>query len=101
MINYDILCEKAKNGLDVQLLIANNDINLNSRINFSNLINSGGEVHWIDKKFDFAPLMHNKFCLIDNDVLIFGSYNWTRKARTNHESITLIRGIWSHMKIMS
>ena len=89
---FDILCEKAEEGVDIQLLIANNDINLNSGIDFSKLKGNGGEVHWIGKKFDYAPLMHNKFCIIDNAVLIFGSYNWTKKARTNHESITIIEG---------
>lgn len=88
---FDILCDKARNGIDVQLLIANNDINKNSGIDFSKLEDSGGEIYWIGKNFTFAPLMHNKFCIIDNSVLIFGSYNWTKKARSNNESITIIK----------
>lgn len=89
---YNILCAKAKEGVEVQILIANNEINLNSKLNFSELKENGGEIYWIGKNFNYAPLMHNKFCIIDNEVLIFGSYNWTRKARTNHESITVIEG---------
>ncbi len=33
--------------------------------------------------------MHNKFCIIDLEVVINGSYNWTKKAKSNHESITV------------
>ena len=35
--------------------------------------------------------MHTKFCIIDQFAVINGSYNWTNKAKSNHESITLIR----------
>jgi phosphatidylserine/phosphatidylglycerophosphate/cardiolipin synthase-like enzyme len=36
-------------------------------------------------------LMHNKFCIIDNALVITGSYNWTVSADTrNDENIILI-----------
>jgi phosphatidylserine/phosphatidylglycerophosphate/cardiolipin synthase-like enzyme len=31
--------------------------------------------------------MHNKFCVIDLKTVISGSYNWTKKAQYNNESI--------------
>jgi hypothetical protein len=34
--------------------------------------------------------MHNKSFIIDNSILITGSYNWTRKAKSNHENILVI-----------
>ncbi|NJL11860.1 MAG: DUF1669 domain-containing protein [Microscillaceae bacterium] len=35
--------------------------------------------------------MHHKFALIDQEVLITGSYNWTRSAaRYNHENIVIL-----------
>jgi hypothetical protein len=34
--------------------------------------------------------MHNKFCVIDEQTVINGSYNWTNKAEYNYESITII-----------
>lgn len=87
---FDILCEKAKEGIHVELLIANHEINLESNIKYRDLTNNGGQIFWIGNEGAYAPLMHNKFCIIDNITLIFGSYNWTRKAKSNHESITVI-----------
>lgn len=34
-------------------------------------------------------LMHNKFCIIDLNIVIHGSYNWTGNAQYNNESITI------------
>ncbi|RTY70286.1 phospholipase D-like domain-containing protein [Flavobacterium sp. LB2P53] len=87
---FDILCEKAKEGIQVELLMANHEINHDSNIKYRDLINDGGQIFWIGKEGAYAPLMHNKFCIIDNTILIFGSYNWTQKAKSNHESITVI-----------
>jgi phosphatidylserine/phosphatidylglycerophosphate/cardiolipin synthase-like enzyme len=33
--------------------------------------------------------MHNKFCVIDGQAVITGSFNWSYKARQNHENITI------------
>ncbi len=87
---FNILCEKADEGVHVELLMANHEINHDSNIKYRDLINKGGQLFWIGKEGAYAPLMHNKFCIIDNTILIFGSYNWTQKAKSNHESITVI-----------
>jgi phosphatidylserine/phosphatidylglycerophosphate/cardiolipin synthase-like enzyme len=34
-------------------------------------------------------LMHNKFCIIDLNKVIHGSYNWTSNAQYNNKSITI------------
>jgi phosphatidylserine/phosphatidylglycerophosphate/cardiolipin synthase-like enzyme len=34
--------------------------------------------------------MHDKFCVIDNQVVVTGSYNWTNNAEfRNDENITI------------
>ena len=38
----------------------------------------------------FNKLMHNKFCVIDLEKVIHGSYNWTNKAQYNNETISII-----------
>ena len=87
---FDILCQKAKEGVQVELLMANHEINHESNIIYRELIENGGQIFWIGREGLYAPLMHNKFCIIDNSILITGSYNWTQKAKSNHESITVI-----------
>lgn len=89
---FDILCKKALSGLKVELIIAYQDINLESGIDYKKLNNAGGKVYWIGNGYKYEALMHNKFCIIDDYTLITGSYNWTQKAKSNHESITVIEG---------
>lgn len=87
---FKIICDKAKEGIRVELLIANQEINRESSIQYRNLIESGGKIYWIGKGFNYEKLMHNKACIIDNSILITGSYNWTTKAKSNHENILII-----------
>lgn len=35
-------------------------------------------------------IMHNKYCIIDNDKVIDGSYNWSFNAKFNEEHIVII-----------
>jgi PLD-like domain len=90
---FDILLSKAQNGVEIELLLANSFINHDSSIDYDKIKRYGGKVSFIGKDTEKAPLMHNKFCIIDDKILVFGSYNWTRKAQSNHESITIIEGI--------
>lgn len=39
----------------------------------------------------YPNFMHNKYCIIDNSIVIDGSYNWTRNAKYNLEHIIVIR----------
>ena len=35
--------------------------------------------------------MHHKFCIIDDSILINGSYNWTNRAKNNLENILIFK----------
>ncbi len=85
----DALKYKAKKGLKVTLIIHNDYINnRETGLDFQSLIESGGSFYFSD---DYNP-MHNKFCIIDEKVLINGSYNWTYYAETrNRENIIIIK----------
>ena len=39
---------------------------------------------------DFDSLMHHKFSVIDTEIVITGSYNWTKKAKRNNEDVIII-----------
>ena len=41
-------------------------------------------------KAERKGIMHHKFCVIDNNITIHGSYNWTTNAETkNNEEISV------------
>lgn len=87
---FDILCQKAKDGLDVQLMVMDDDITQNCMINYKVLEASGGRLYMIDPGFT-GVVMHHKFCVIDGNTTITGSYNWSYKAQSNHENITITK----------
>lgn len=85
---FDILIEKLKQGVVVELIIHNDFINnRESGLPFQQFIDNGGKFYFSDGN---NP-MHNKFCLIDQRILINGSYNWTYFAEEkNRENILVI-----------
>lgn len=84
---FKILCDKATEGLDVQLIVVDDFITRGCTINYKDLEKSGGKVYLIDE--NKGALMHNKFCVVDEINTITGSYNWSMKAASNHENITI------------
>jgi hypothetical protein len=85
---FNVLIDKLKEGVRVQLIIHNDFINnRESGLPFQQFIDNGGKLYFSDGN---NP-MHNKFCIIDHRVLINGSYNWTYFAEEkNRENILLI-----------
>jgi hypothetical protein len=85
-----ILCDKAKAGLDVQLIVMDDDTTKRYGLNYTVLENCGGRVYMIDGDTT-SVTMHNKFCVIDGKTTITGSYNWSNRAQSNHENITITK----------
>ncbi len=78
---FDVLLEQSKAGKTVEIILADDRMNFtNPHINFQSFIDLGGIVR-ISR---YPKLMHHKFCILDNRVLITGSYNWTRNAELNN-----------------
>lgn len=86
---FQRLIDKVEAGLIVELIIHNDYINnREAGLPFQEFIDKGGEFYFSST---LNP-MHNKFCVIDNKVLINGSYNWTYYAEDrNRENILLIK----------
>jgi hypothetical protein len=84
------LCERRARGIAVELMILDDEINGVGTDNLNRLKAVGGKVYMITK-VDGGAIMHNKFCVIDQSTVINGSYNWSYKARQNHENITITR----------
>lgn len=90
---YDVLCLKASGGVKVEVLLTNDSINKGGYgLNFDLLKSKNGSVKFIGNSKNIASLMHNKFCVIDSETILTGSYNWSKQAQKNYENITVIRG---------
>ncbi len=86
---FNLLCQQARKGLRVQLLMMDDEINRNGGIPFNQLESSGGDLFQVPEG---GRLMHNKFLVIDQETVVTGSYNWSNKAQINDENITVITG---------
>jgi phosphatidylserine/phosphatidylglycerophosphate/cardiolipin synthase-like enzyme len=83
---FNILIEKLKEGVQIELIIHNDFINnRESGLPFQEFIENGGKFYFSDGN---NP-MHNKFCVIDKKVLINGSYNWTYSAECKNKENTI------------
>ena len=84
---FQPLLMKSQLGIHVELISNFDEINMSSsnKIAFKQLEDAGGIVHWNKTN----KLMHDKFCIIDDRIVITGSYNWTNKAEDNDESISI------------
>ena len=86
---FQKLISKIEQGVKVELIIHNDYINnRDTGLDFQKFIDIGGHFYFSDTR---NP-MHNKFCVIDNKVLINGSYNWTYYAEDrNRENILILK----------
>lgn len=85
---FECLLVKKNQGLNIQVIINEDEINNNSGLDYSQF-----------EAYKLPPLgsrsmnkMHHKFCIIDFKVVIHGSYNWTKAARYNGETIEISSG---------
>jgi phosphatidylserine/phosphatidylglycerophosphate/cardiolipin synthase-like enzyme len=82
----DALIKQAKSGVTVKGVIDKDQYHSNSGTEFDNLYNAG-----IDVNLDGNPrLMHNKVIIIDQHIVITGSYNFSNNAEHNNDENTLI-----------
>lgn len=84
---FQPLIMKLQLGVKISIVLNHDEINVSDSndIDFSSFVNAGGELRWNRTN----KLMHDKFCIIDDSVVISGSYNWTNKAEYNDESIAI------------
>ncbi|QMU31363.1 VWA domain-containing protein [Adhaeribacter radiodurans] len=87
---FDMLCNKLEEGVKVELIIINDYINnWEYGLPFEKFVSLNGKLYFSD----YPALMHHKFCIIDEDVIFNGSYNWTYYADSiNNENIMLLKG---------
>jgi phosphatidylserine/phosphatidylglycerophosphate/cardiolipin synthase-like enzyme len=79
------LYNKKKDGLNVRIIVLDDDINKNYGIEYEKFF----EAKRFKPKGIYKNIMHHKFCVIDLKTIIHGSYNWTNKARWNKETVSI------------
>lgn len=88
--NYSLfnqLKSLAKKGINVSI-ITNNDLINNGGycLNLNELIECGIHISLVE----YPHLLHHKFVIVDDKLLITGSYNWTRFSGKNYENLVMI-----------
>lgn len=78
------LLSAQQRGVRTEVAIMEDEINRQSGLDYAALETLGIAV-WCYP--EHLGLMHHKFCVIDQNTLLIGSYNWTRKAAKNEESL--------------
>jgi hypothetical protein len=85
---FDCLITKKHEGLNIQIIINDDNTNNLSGLDYNQF-----------ETYKLPPLgsrsinrMHHKFCIIDFKKVIHGSYNWTKSARYNGETIEIAPG---------
>lgn len=88
--NYSLfkqIGQMAEDDIKVQLILNNDLINNGGYcLNFNELIDKGVMISLVE----YPHLLHHKFVIIDDTLLITGSYNWTRFSGKNYENMVVI-----------
>lgn len=80
---YNELLHKKNDGVNIRIITSNEPSN---QYLMSDL-ESNFEVTKVDLKGDYlSNRLHDKFCIIDFEYVMHGSYNWSKNARNNDET---------------
>lgn len=77
-----------KRGVDIKIIVDNNDRNNKVRLWNPCDILKMAKVNRPGSRYN--NYMHNKYCIIDNKKVIDGSYNWSKNAKYNLEHVIVI-----------
>lgn len=80
------LTQRAEGGLSVKVVMSESKENFRNVSKWKDFLRHNGKLHIATPKF-----LHHKFCIIDNKILINGSYNWTYFAQSNEENIMVVQ----------
>lgn len=85
---FNKLLELQNKSVHVEVIITNHSFNQSCANDFSKINENGG---FFAEVGNDDSLMHMKFCVIDYNVVISGSANWSNRAfTTNNEEVTIV-----------
>lgn len=87
----DLLIEKSKEGVIIYLISDNNTININFRNDNKQYTDLPFPICYVtnfnQNYYGNNAKMHEKFCIIDMKIVLYGTFNWTQMALLNDEAI--------------
>lgn len=89
---FSALVRAARRGVLVRIALLDDAINRGTSLPRENLNAANGHCYWIPETGKSEGSLHHKFCVIDDNIVITGSYNWTRRASRADENIMIVHG---------
>lgn len=84
---YQELLKKKREGLTIEIVLDDNTRNRNAEF----VLENDFCTHWVTIESLYKNIMHDKFCIIDLYTVIHGTFNWTKAANYNKETISIDR----------
>lgn len=84
---YHELLKKKKEGLTIEIVLDDNEKNRNADFSLEDEFCT----HWVTIESLYKNIMHDKFCIIDLYTVVHGTFNWTKAANYNKETISIDR----------
>lgn len=84
-ILYKELLKKKKQGVIVEIVLDDNETNRSTEFDIENDFST----YWVNIQSRYKNIMHEKFCIIDLQTVIHGTFNWTKAASYNKEHISI------------
>jgi len=82
---FEVLLNRLRNGVHIELILEYDTQNIRPEgLDFQMFIEKSGQLY----AFQEAALMHHKFALIDDRILLTGSFNWTYNS--NEENLLIL-----------
>lgn len=88
-----IFNELTSKGVSVEVIFNDDYINRNNSQNLTFNFK-----YYPARRRYYKSLMHNKFCIIDDKVLITGSFNWSKSAVNHFENIVFVENDFKLIK---
>lgn len=79
------LTQRAESGLNVIVVMSESKENFRNIPKWKEFLRHSGKLHIATPKF-----LHHKFCIIDNTIILNGSFNWTYFAQRSEENIMVM-----------
>ncbi len=82
---FEVLLECLQSGVRIELLLEYDSQNIrDDGLDFQQFVRMGGQL-WACRN---AGLMHHKFAIVDNRLLLTGSFNWTYNSNAENLLVT-------------